>query len=156
MYSSSDSIQLDMSALAAAAPPSPPKQTRGGGTAGGADMLSERLWLVPPRTSKPIIVAVVSSPQSGLVQVWCIGSEEELAGTPIRLSCQFRAISTFARITRRPMPSFLSKSTLSTVRFGFGFDCVARPVRLIPTSINRRRCLFWAWRLGRFWHHDAL
>lgn len=62
MYSSTDSIQLDMSALAATAP-------QANGAPAPDTALSERLWIVPPRTSKPIIVVVVSSPQVALVQV---------------------------------------------------------------------------------------
>lgn len=82
MYSSADNVELDMSALAA----STAKGLSGSTAAGRGDQaaLSERLWVVPPRSSKPVIVVVVSSASPARVKVRrCASSGTRLYGAAV-------------------------------------------------------------------------
>ena len=117
MYSSADNIQLDMSALAATAP-------QADGSTSVAPTLSERLWIVPPRTSKPIIVVVVNSPEVGVVQVRGGGEKSiSIAHSPSFLTPIYprthRDMLTFAPTTASPTLLSPWRWTWSTVSLGW-------------------------------------
>jgi len=69
MYSSTHKIELDMSALAASSAKRLPGGTTGPGATREVASLNDRLWVIPPRSAKPVIVVVVNSPVPARIQV---------------------------------------------------------------------------------------